>query len=272
MDPYYSDDHVTLYHGRCEDVLPTLAPSSVHAVVTSPPYAEQRAGLYDGIPEATYDEFTLAWMNGARTTLTPTASVLINIREHVADGVMSDYVHRTRMLLRASNWYELDELLWVKTSAPPLGDPRRMRRSWERILWFSTTNRPAVYATNNGRESASIGMHASSGPSSSWVNGTTAVLEQGIARSADYCSFSTRCVENGIDHPAVYPRQVARWMMANVTVEGDIVVDPFAGSGTTLVAARESGRKAIGIEMSERYCEIAAKRLSQGVLDFGGTL
>ena len=268
MKPYYSDELVTLYHGRCQDVLPTL--SDVAAVVTSPPYADQRDGLYEGIPEATYDAFTLQWMNAAVPALTPTASVLINIREHITGGVMSDYVHRTRMLVRSSGWVELDELLWVKPGTPPLGDPHRMRRSWERILWFSTTNRPAVYATHNGRMSDGVGMAPSVGPSTSWVGGARGHVS-GVARSADYCEVSTRSVPNGIDHPAVYPQKVAAWMMRNVTVEGDVVCDPFAGSGTTLLAAKTSGRRAIGIELDERYCEIAAKRLAQGVLDFGAS-
>ena len=265
VEPYYADDLVTLYHGDCLGVLPTL--SGVGCVVTSPPYAEQRSGLYDGVPESSYAMFTCRWMAALRQSLTPKASVFINIREHVSDGEMSDYVHRSRMALRQDGWVECDELIWVKSSAPPLGDPCRLRRSWERILWFSTTNRPHVYAKANGRPSDRVGMASTSGPASSWVNGFSD-LETGTARSPDFCVVSVRSVPNGIDHPAVYPVDVAAWIMKNATVEGDVVLDPFTGSGSTLVAAKRLGRKAIGVELDERYCEIAAKRLAQGVLDF----
>jgi site-specific DNA-methyltransferase (adenine-specific) len=67
-------------------------------------------------------------------------------------------------------------------------------------------------------------------------------------------------------HPCPKPIGAWRWLLAKVSMEGETVVDPFMGSGTTLVAARQEGRTAIGIEIEERYCEIAAKRLSQGVL------
>lgn len=265
--PYYSDEFVTIYHGDCRNVLPTVAP--VDAIVTSPPYAEQRAGLYEGIPEQQYPAFTVEWMNAAGEAMTPHASAFINIREHVADGVMSDYVHLTRMALRAADWLELDELLWVKPNGPPLGDPGRMRRSWERILWFSRTNRPKVRAKANGRPSDRLGMSASSA-SSAWVNGYSGALQSGISRSTDYCMVSVGDRPHGIDHPAVYPDKVAAWMILTGSDEGDTIADPFAGSGSTLVAAKRLGRKAIGVELSEAYCEIAAKRLSQGVLDFGG--
>lgn len=70
-------------------------------------------------------------------------------------------------------------------------------------------------------------------------------------------------------HPAQKPLSFVQSIVGNLTPPGGIVLDPYMGSGTTLRAAKDLGRKAIGVELEERFCEIAAKRLSQGVLDFG---
>lgn len=73
-----------------------------------------------------------------------------------------------------------------------------------------------------------------------------------------------------INHPSPKPERLMRWLVEHATPEGGTVLDPFAGSGTTLVAARYLGRRVVGIEREERYCELVARRLDQGVIDFGG--
>ena len=80
---------------------------------------------------------------------------------------------------------------------------------------------------------------------------------------------STPPDRRGNDHPCPKPEPVMRWVVERTTDEADVIVDPFMGSGTTLRSAKDCGRRAIGIDLSERYCEIAANRLAQGVLDFG---
>ncbi len=88
----------------------------------------------------------------------------------------------------------------------------------------------------------------------------------GDCRPSSIQSFDTAEV---VDHPGPKPMRWMRWLVSLASADGETVLDPFMGSGTTLRAAKDLGRKAIGIEIEERYCEIAATRLAQGVLRFG---
>jgi site-specific DNA-methyltransferase (adenine-specific) len=76
-------------------------------------------------------------------------------------------------------------------------------------------------------------------------------------------------VSASVEHPAVMPLELAARAIRLSTWPGEVVLDPFAGIGTTLLAARLLGRRAVGIEISERYCELAAARLAQGSLELG---
>jgi site-specific DNA-methyltransferase (adenine-specific) len=96
-------------------------------------------------------------------------------------------------------------------------------------------------------------------------------LASGRGRRPDSISMafgSTKMAEQegASDHPCPKPREFVSWLIERVARVSDAILDPFVGSGTTLVVAKQLGRQSVGIERSERYCEIAAKRLAQGSL------
>lgn len=270
MTPYLVRPDLTVHCGDCLEILPTLVPDSVDGVVTSPPYAMQRAKQYGGIPETEYPEWTVAWLAALRPALKERGSVLINIREHVKDGQISDYVHRTRLAVRAAGWTECDELVWVKPDAPPVGHPGRPRRSWERILWFSPSRQPWCDPRANGTPSEKIGMNSATAGRNvlAWV-GVSDGWRAGIARQADVFTYATGTQNTPSNHPAAYPVSLAAWCIRLVCPPGGVVCDPFAGSGTTMVAARALGCRSVGIERSAAYCRLIGERLQQDVLDFG---
>lgn len=237
--PYYSDEFVTLYHGDCLDVLPTL--SSVGLVVTSPPYnlsgdGNNSAGTYfrnlgagyatygDDMPHEQYVEWQHGIVRACWSTLTHDGAIFYNHKPRVGGD-------RVRLPL---------ELV-------PDDLPIRQVIIWDRGSGF---NRQRTYFV----------------PAHEWVLLIAKPAFRTNTRSVD--DVWRIPFETGGEHPAPFPLALASRAVGSTGAE--VVLDPFAGSGTTLVAAKRLGRKAIGIELSERYCEIAAKRLAQGVLDFGG--
>lgn len=243
MKPYYQDDHVTLYHGDCFDLLHDL--SGVGAVVTDPPYSSGGAFRGDRAMKTTtkYVNFDTAayrpefagdnrdqrsflawstmWLNAARNASEPGA-VLASFIDWRQLPILTDAV-------QAGGWTWRNLATWWKPGV-------RMQKGR-----FSASAEYVIYATN--------------GP----------VLEgAGSPQNVLACK-----VDTDREHIAQKPGEVMRWVL-QVVPPGAVVLDPFMGSGSTLRAAKDLGFTAIGIESDERYCEIAAKRLGQEVLDFGG--
>jgi len=217
MKPYYEHAGITIYHGDCRDILPTLPKFDL--VLTDPPYGIALANHAAGKQRSFRDwsiqndhssecgEFVLAELNRY-----PTLAFASPMRPW--SGIWRQH------------------LVWDKGPNGGFGgDPERCwMLSWE-----------LIQVRNNGP-----------------LNGKR---ESSIIRIPPIQSEYK-------DHPTPKPEALMRYLVAKTTSEGNVIFDPFMGSGTTLVAAKNLNRRAIGIEIEERYCEIAAKRLSQEVLAF----
>lgn len=237
-----------------------LEDNSVSLIFTSPPYAEQRKHQYGGISEKDYPQWTVDWCAKAWDKLKDNGSLCINIRPHIKNGEISDYVLKTRLALREYGWKECEELIWIKTTSPPMGSVNRPRRAWESILWFSKTNNPKCYPKENGTESNRIGFAGSKfeeGGTSHIHAGQKPPTSKGVARCKDYIEIGTGNVEKGYQHPAMFPPELPEYIIKLLTDENDLVIDPFMGSGTTGRVAQRLNRNYIGFEITKDYCNMA---------------
>ena len=263
LRPTWFAPGVELYLGDCMEVLPRLPKGSVDAIVTSPPYAMQRAKQYGGVPEEEYPAWTVGWCNAARSALTERGSIFINIRENIRNGQISDYVHRTRLALREASWVECEELIWVKRDGAPVGSGHRPRRSWERILWFAKTGDCLCMPKQGGNPAGSIREPTGRGLQL-WRKIRHKEEKVGAVRVRDYVvTAGGRSARGDWLHPAVYPVEVPRYLIRLVTEPGHTVCDPFTGSGTTGVAAVRKGRRFVGIEIKREYLDISVRRLAR---------
>jgi site-specific DNA-methyltransferase (adenine-specific)/site-specific DNA-methyltransferase (cytosine-N4-specific) len=210
-------------------------------------------------------------MAALRQKLTPEGSVLIVIRPHLREGVLSDYVLRTRLALRESGWNECEELIWYKPNSPPLGSKLRPRRAWESVLWFSKSSQPYCDLTACGSSTDRLGFGGSIKFAEGGVSQKTGwhpCVESfghrtGTARVTDVFVVPVGGEEPDVDHPAVYPIDLAEQMIRTFSREGDQVLDPFCGSGQTLLAAKGCGRFYQGIDREEKFVRIALARLGR---------
>lgn len=254
--------------GDCRELAKQLDDKSVHLVPCSPPYAMQRKNLYGGIPEDEYPAWTVSWMNALKPKLADGASVFIVIRPNIREGQISDYVLKTRLAVREAGWVECEELIWYKPDAPPLGSIKRPRRNWESILWFSQTSSPYVdLKTCGNAESTRTGGFAGSdrfgeGGTSPIAANQCRTLVEGTSRCSDVIRVAIGTMDKGVQHPAMYPQGVPEFLVQTFSRPGDLILDPFCGSGQTCLTSRRLGRRYLGFDISEDYVFLTTKRLS----------
>lgn len=266
-----------LHLGDCIDVMASLPAESVDAVITSPPYAEQRKATYGGVPEADYPEWSVRWMREAKRLLKPDGSVIINIAPHVKCGVVADYVLRTRLALRDDGWAELQELIWHKSNGMPTGSAARPRRTFEHLMWFGKHGRAWSNAKAGGTIPAwetRAGM-TGRGRRLGWSHsdGGNKNTTPKIARVTDVAHINVGKPSNRdapYDHPATYPWQLAEWCGKLICPPRGAILDPFNGIASTGVAAVLNGWHYIGIDAVPEYVDMSRKRLEQVEAEHAG--
>ena len=253
MKPYYQDDLVTLYHGDCRDILSMI---EADVVITSPPYANQRTY---GRQDEDWDSVVPPALSTARAN-----TVLVNLGLIHRDGEVIDYWQSLVAAMRAAGFKFFGWYVWDQSSGLPGDWNGRFAPSHEWVLHFCR-NAVAIkkFVRCLGGVQHGPGFKNRDGNASPKSHDGRDVQTHKVPDSVIRICRDLNPSGVEVAHPARFPEEFAAFMMAGFD---GLIVDPFCGSGTTLYAAKRLGRRAVGIEINEAYCEIAANRLRQGSL------
>jgi len=263
MKPYYQDEQVTLYCGDNVATMQQMESDSIDLVVTSPPYDNLRT-YSAGKPIEELWNFENVAQQLWRLTK-PGGVVVWVVADATINGSETGTSFRQALRFMEIGFRLHDTMIWHKPNAMPLNDPR-YEPAFEFMFVFCK-EKPAAWnpiyerSLLAGKKAGGTQIEADGTRHAKNGNGrvvNTTKVKQNIW---PFCVGGT----SG-RHPAIFPEALARDHILSWSNEGDTVLDPFSGSGTTAKMAKHNGRKAIGIEINPEYCEIAAKRLAQGVL------
>ena len=260
-----------LFQGDCRAILPQIPAQSVALVVTSPPYADARKGAYGGVHPDEYVEWFAPIGLELLRVLKNDGSFVLNIKEKVVNGERHTYVLELILALKKMGWLWTEEYIWHKKNCAPGKWPNRFRDSWERCLHFTkqkqfVMNQDAVMIptgdwaksrlknlseTDQTRDNSRVGSGFGKNVSN-WVG-------REMAFPTNVLHLATECGNK--NHAAAFPSALPAWFIKLFSNAGDLILDPFAGSGTTLLIARELSRDFCGIELKPEYFALAQTAL-----------
>lgn len=262
-------------------------------VVTSPPYADRRAydpaSGFTPVPPEEYNDWYRDVAANIAAILAPDGSYLLNIKEHAEDGERSLYVKDLVIAHRRQwGWRFVDEFCWRKTdNGVPGGWNNRFKNAWEPVFHFCRQPeikfRPEAvghvsedcfdYSPDNPKSRSGSGL-LGTGPrgssaslppegSQGWGHMRRKLVDgrhEGIARPSNVIEVRSESSQGS--HSAPFPRALVEFFVKAYSDAGDIVFDPFLGSGTTLAAAHVLDRTGYGVEISPAYCDVVLHRIA----------
>jgi len=262
---------VKLLLGDCKEKLKEITENSVDLVVTSPPYADQRVKTYGGVHPDKYVAWFLPISKELLRVLKPTGTFVLNIKEKVFDGERHPYVLNLIIQMRKQGWFWTEEFIWHKRNCYPGKWPNRFRDAWERLLQFNKSKKfkmlqdevmvpvgdwaksrlKNLSETDKTRDESKVGSGFGK-KILNWV-GRDKAYPTNVLQLATECSNKS--------HSAAFPPALPEWFIKLFTDECDTVLDPFMGSGTTIITAQQMKRNSIGIEIKPEYLKIVKSKI-----------
>ncbi len=267
------NDKIILELGDSKDVLKKYPDNFVDLIVTSPPYADRRKNTYGGVSPDKYVEWFLPISEQLLRVLKPTGTFILNIKEKAENGERHTYVIELILALRKQGWFWTEEFIWHKKNSYPGKWPNRFRDSWERLLQFNKSKQFNMYqesvmvpvgdwakdrlknlsktdkTRDNSKSGSGFGKNISN-----WIN-------RGLVYPNNVLYLPTECGNK--NHSAAFPEALPEWFIKLFTKENDLVLDPFMGSGTTIMVAAKMQRNAFGIDLLPEYYESVSKQVEE---------
>jgi site-specific DNA-methyltransferase (adenine-specific) len=251
MTPYFTSSLVTLYHGDCREIFPKLGIRWADLILADPPYGDTSLG---------WDRRVKGWLDAVELILSTSGSLWCfgSLRHFLAEaGSFRD-------------WKLAQEVVWEKHNGSSLHSDR-FKRVHELaahfylagVPWSSVYRNPVKTNDATKRTVRRKGRPPHTGEGK--IAGSTYVSQDGGPRLMRSVIRVRSCHGHAL-HPTQKPVGILLPLIEFSCPPGGTVAVPFAGVGSELEAARRSGRQSIGVELNERYCELAARRLEQGFL------
>lgn len=241
VKPFYEEDGIVIYHGDCREILPSLDP--VAAVVTDPPY---------GDTSLDWDQPVKGWLD------------LVDAPQVWCFGSMRFWLEHGGDF--REGWKYGQEIVWEKHNGSGFHADRFKRVHEIAVHWYRGEWRKLHIEPVTTQDAVKRTMRRKRRPTHMGHIETSAYASEDGGPRLQRSVIYVRSEQGRAVHPTQKPLGILSPLIRYSVSRADVVLDPFMGSGSTLVAARDSGRLAIGIETQESYCTIAAERLAQATM------